>query len=126
MTRKRLFGELEWMILELVKEKREASVKEICDALDQSVVYTTIMTVMSRLAAKGDLERKKVGRQYIYQLPKKQGNTSLGLVEKLKQRLFGGRSAAMIRYLIDSGEDLTQEDLKEMESLLKKAREIEK
>jgi predicted transcriptional regulator len=118
VSRKRLFGELEWTILQLVKQKGEASVKEIFEALDQSVVYTTVMTVMSRLAEKGDLERTKKGRYYLYQLPSTAKTSSLGLVERLKQRLFGGHSLAMIRYLIDSSEDLTAQDLEEMKLLI--------
>lgn len=119
MARQRLFGELEWTILELVKSKNEASVKDIVEALHQSVGYTTVMTVMARLAEKGDLQRRRVGRLYLYQLPQNTKTTALGLVERLKQRLFGGRSMAMIRYLIDSSEDLTAQDLEEMRALLK-------
>lgn len=122
MSKKRLFGELEWAILQLVKAKGEASVKDIYEALDKSAVYTTVMTVMTRLAEKGDLQRKKVGRSYLYQLPKATKKSALGLVERLKQRLFGGRSAAMISYLIDSSEDLTLEDLEEMKTLIQETR----
>jgi predicted transcriptional regulator len=118
VSSRRLFGELEWAILQLIKQKGEASVKEIYEALNQSVVYTTVMTVMARLAEKGDLERYKKGRYYVYQLPQLAKTSSLGLVERLKQRLFGGRSLAMIRYLIDSSEDLTAQDLEEMKILL--------
>lgn len=122
MSEKRLFGELEWTILLLIKDKGQVSVKDIYEALDQTIVYTTVMTVMSRLAEKGDLERTKVGRCFLYQLSKSGKSSSLGLVEKLKQRLFGGRSAAMISYLIDSSEDLTPQDLEEMKTLIQEAR----
>jgi len=122
VPRKRLFGELEWNILQLVKAKGEASVKDIYQALDQTVVYTTVMTVMSRLAEKGDLQRRREGRQYIYLLPQNAKSSSLGLLERLKQRFFGGHSMAMIRYLIDSSEDLTAQDLDEMKTLLQKAK----
>jgi len=118
MTRQRLSGELEWTVLELVKTKGEASVKDIFEALHQSVGYTTVMTVMARLSEKGDLQRRREGRLYLYSLPQKTKSSALGLVERLKQRLFGGRSMAMIRYLIDSSEDLTAQDLEEMKSLL--------
>ncbi len=122
MSRKRLFGELEWTVLQTIKSKGEASVKDVYQALDQTVSYTTVMTVMARLAEKGDLLRRKEGRHYLYQIPQTSKSSSLGLVERLKQRLFGGRSLAMIRYLIDSSEDLTEEDLNEMRNLIQKAK----
>jgi predicted transcriptional regulator len=122
VPRKRLFGELEWTILQMVKAKGEASVKDIYQALNQTVVYTTVMTVMTRLAEKGDLQRRREGRQYIYKIPQTSKSSALGLVERLKQRFFGGRSIAMIRYLIDSSEDLTDQDLEEMKTLLQESK----
>ncbi len=123
MTRKRLFGELEWAILQQVQAKGEVTVKDIYEGLGRTVVYTTVMTVMTRLAEKGDLHRKKEGRSYLYWIPQASKTSSLGLVERLKQRLFGGRSFAMIRYLIDSGEDLTAQDLEDMKKLVQNKEE---
>lgn len=123
MTRKRLFGELEWAILQQMQAKGEATVKDIYEGLGQTVGYTTVMTVMTRLAEKGDLERRKEGRYYLYWIPQTSKTSSLGLIERLKQRLFGGRSFAMIRYLIDSGEDLTEQDLEEMKKLVQQAKQ---
>lgn len=128
MARERLSGELEWTILEHVKARGEVSVKEICEVLSPSVEYTTVMTVMARLAEKGALVRRREGRYYLYQLAKKGKTSSLGLVERLKERLFGGQAVAMIRYLLDSSEDITPQDLEEMKTLLRdyKAKQKEK
>ena len=122
MTSRRLFGESEWTILQQMKAKGEATVKDIFETLNQTVGYTTVMTVMTRLAKKGDLLRRREGKLYVYFLPLVAQTSSLGLVERLKQRLFGGSSLVMIRYLIDSSEDLTAEDLDEMNDLLQKAK----
>jgi predicted transcriptional regulator len=50
---------------------RAVSVREIVEALNASrgepLAYTTVMTVMSRLAAKGALARSAAGRSYVYE-----------------------------------------------------------
>jgi predicted transcriptional regulator len=125
MSSKRGFGELEWLVLEQIRTRGESSVKEIQQALHDTVKYTTVMTVMSRLAEKGALERRRDGKHYLYRISGKEHPPHLGLVDKLKKRLFGGKSAAMIRYLIDSSEDVTEKDLDEMRLLLENHRKKE-
>ena len=46
----------------------EATVREIRDRLAARFprAYTTIMTIMDRLARKGVVERRKAGRAYVY------------------------------------------------------------
>lgn len=50
---------------------RAAPVREVLDRLNDhaeaELAYTTVMTVMSRLAEKGVLERTAEGRGYVYQ-----------------------------------------------------------
>lgn len=67
---KKFFGELELAVMEVVWEHQPASVSDVLEVLnendDRSWAYTTIMTVMSRLAEKGWLAAEKQGRAYIY------------------------------------------------------------
>ena len=60
-------GELEAEVLGVVWEMKQATVQEVKDALEprRSLAYTTVMTVMSRLAEKGILERRKEGEPII-------------------------------------------------------------
>lgn len=122
MKRKRAFGELELAILAILKSKGEASVKEVHQALGEQEAYTTVMTVMSRLAQKGELERRQIGRQYLYWIPATQAKPSYGLIERLKRKIFGGQSFAMIRYLLDSSQDMTPEELEHIQQLIEKAK----
>ncbi|MEV1170102.1 BlaI/MecI/CopY family transcriptional regulator [Nonomuraea sp. NPDC049784] len=63
-------GELESTIMEVMwARRRPASVREVLEELQQqrTIAYTTVMTVMDKLHAKGLLKRKPVGRAYIYE-----------------------------------------------------------
>ncbi len=64
----KVLGELENLIMELAWQKGEVTVREVHQALLESrrLAYTTVMTVMSRLADKGVLERHKVRAAYVY------------------------------------------------------------
>src|SRR5437764_1130588 len=62
--------ELETAVMEEVWARREASVREVMDALnagaDKERAYTTYMTILSRLAGKGLLERRREGNTDYY------------------------------------------------------------
>lgn len=76
MTRKqqleKLLGPLEAEVMEAVWAARApVTVREVLARLNDSrgnqLAYTTVMTVMSRLAEKGILTRKQEGRGYVYE-----------------------------------------------------------
>jgi predicted transcriptional regulator len=50
---------------------RPVSVRELVERVNRDrrepLAYTTVMTVMSRLAEKGALERRRYGRAYLYE-----------------------------------------------------------
>lgn len=56
--------------MEAVWERREASVREVMEAVnagaDKERAYTTIMTIMGRLDGKGLLERRREGKTDLY------------------------------------------------------------
>jgi predicted transcriptional regulator len=118
---KRVFGELELAILQLFKGKKSGyTVKEILPLLGKEDKYTTVMTVMSRLASKGELSREKEGLAYRYFSKEKKMHFTL--LEKWKKKLFGGKTAPMISYLLGSSEKLSSEEILEIENLIKEAK----
>ena len=62
-------GPLEIRVMEIIWENGDVTVQQVLDELNQEhrdYAYTTIMTVMSRLANKGLLHREPSGRFYTY------------------------------------------------------------
>ncbi len=116
---KRAFGELENAILYLLKSGEKKTVKEIHKALGEKNSYNTVMTVMSRLFEKKHLSRAKAGLQYEYWTVDPAHSSFLN---RLKQRFLGIKTSELVSHLIESAEDLTEEDLVEMEKLVQKAR----
>ncbi len=65
----RLLGELEASVMRLMWVGGAATVREVLDRMHSAgrpLAYTTVMTVMSRLATKGLLTRELVGKTHIY------------------------------------------------------------
>lgn len=121
---KRAFGELESQILYILKNGERKTVKNVHQALGGMDNYNTVMTVMSRLAEKKLLGRERVGLQYEYW---SLNNTdSASILNKLKHRFLGIKTSVLVSHLMESAEDLTDEDLLEMQQMLQKMREAKK
>lgn len=62
-------GELETAVMELCWQRDEVTVRDIWSALQptRALAYTTVMTIMQRLATKGVLRARKQGKTYYYQ-----------------------------------------------------------
>lgn len=113
---KRAFGELESQILYIMRSGERQTVKEVHKALGGNDNYNTVMTVMSRLAEKKVLSREKMGLQYGYWLLK---NTPATMVlEKVKNKLLGIKRSQLVCHLIESAEDITEEELSEIEQMI--------
>lgn len=117
---KRAFGELETEILYILKSGERKTVKDVHKALGGHDNYNTVMTVMSRLAEKKQLAREKIGLQYEYWITSPKDSTSF--IDKIKKKLFGVKTSVLVSHLIESAEDLSDEDLAEMEKMIQKTR----
>lgn len=114
MRRKKGMGELELAVQRVIWERKEASVRDVQVSLGDGYAYTTLLTIVQRLYSKGILNRKKIGRSFVYSPTKKRDS----VLERLKKGLFGGRSIELISYLLESDEEISQEDLKAIEKLI--------
>ncbi|MCH7823940.1 MAG: BlaI/MecI/CopY family transcriptional regulator [Acidobacteria bacterium] len=108
----------------VVWEKGEATVQEVKNSLEpgRSPAYTTVMTVMSRLAEKGILERHKEGRAYVYSPATAQEKLAGSMLRALIGRLYGGSSAHAIAHLIESDEGVDDAELARLEKLIRQKR----
>lgn len=117
---KRAFGELELQILHILKSGKRKTVKDVQLELGGQDNYNTVMTVMVRLAEKKQLARERKGLQYEYWLLGSSDSTSF--INTLKQKLFGVKASILINHLIERVDDLSEENLEEMEKMIQKAR----
>jgi len=115
VTRGRL-SKAEARILEQFWSLGTASVREILDSLpeDEQVAYTTVQTLVYRLAEKGALRKvKKIGNAQLFAPALSQSEFRSGLVRDILD-LFGGSPRLLVSSLLETG-TLTLRDLKALQ-----------
>jgi BlaI family transcriptional regulator, penicillinase repressor len=79
----------------------EGTVREIRDHLAERLprAYTTIMTIMDRLARKGIVQRRKVNRAYVYRPNLSSEQASAQALGQVLRDFFGGSKEALLAQL---------------------------
>lgn len=79
----------------------EGNVKDVRRAMagSRNLAYTTVMTVLDRLARKGGVARRKVGRSFVYSPVLSRENLRRLAIRDLVDRFFDGSEEALIFYL---------------------------
>ena len=79
----------------------QGTVREIRDRLAarRPRAYTTIMTIMDRLARKGVVERRRVGRAYIYSPNLSAEDARTQALGQVIENFFGGSKDALLAQL---------------------------
>jgi predicted transcriptional regulator len=92
---------LELECLKVLWELREASVRQVQETLqpNRALAYTTVMTVMDRLARRGCVERRKAGRSFVYVPLLTQDAVRRAALKDLVDCLFEGSDEELQRYL---------------------------
>lgn len=80
----------------------EGSVKDVRQVLteNRNLAYTTVMTVLDRLARRGRVERRKVGRAFVYIPTVEREELRRLAVKQLVDTHFGGSYDALAKYLL--------------------------
>ncbi|WP_126175104.1 BlaI/MecI/CopY family transcriptional regulator [Tsuneonella rigui] len=116
-------SEAEHAVMEALWEQSPLSAAEVCDRVckERDWSMPTVKTLLGRLVAKGAVETEPDGRRFLYS-PLIERAAYVGSESKrLVERLFGGRAAPLIAHLAEN-ETLTDQDLAEIEALLKELR----
>ncbi len=92
----------EFEVIEVLwSEKRPLSVGEVLRVVRKSrpVAYTTVMTVLDKLARKGSLSRTKRGKAYLYTARVQRSEVLNSLVRDFAHQYFGGSRRRLRSFL---------------------------
>lgn len=98
-------GELELDIMGIVWSMERATVKDVFEVMYErrKLAYTTIMTVMNRLAVKSILAQDKSTVPYVYTPLVERDEMAHSMVGEVVDRMLEGSSSAVISFLVDRG-----------------------
>ena len=116
-------SEAEHAIMEVLWDRNPISAAEVCDAVcaERDWSIPTVKTLLSRLVQKEAVGTEPEGRKFLYRPLIARSDYVGGESRRLVDRLFGGRAAPLFAQLAES-EALTEDDLSEIEALLREMR----
>ncbi len=121
MQRKSLthLGETEMEVLHHVWDLGEATVADVRERIleDRDVAYTTIMTVMKKLAEKGYLTYHKEGRSYVYAPAQQPDEVQHSLLQRLMKKVFHGSPSALVQTLVQR-ENLSDDERRKIKNII--------
>lgn len=115
--------EAELAVMDVLWESPRRTAAEVCDEVCTARGWSlaTVKTLLSRLVQKGALAAEPDGRRYLYSPLIERAAYVGGESRRLVDRLFGGSAASLVAHLAET-EALTEDDLAEIEALLKELR----
>lgn len=121
---RKILGDLETDVMELVWVGGEMTVRQIHEKLKsrRNIAYTTVMTVMSRLAEKGLLRKVKEGAAFVYRATSSREEFSRSTVRKVVNGLLGDFTVPAISQFVDSIGDSQPENMEELARLIEQKR----
>ncbi|MHC4397800.1 MAG: BlaI/MecI/CopY family transcriptional regulator [Planctomycetota bacterium] len=116
-------GRLELRIMNVVWDKGQATVHDVKDVISRGrkPAYSTILTMMRKLEAKGYLAHDVDDRTYVYRATISRQTVRQGVIGDLLDRLFEGSPSLLLNSLVEQNR-ISEEELSEIRKLISKRR----
>lgn len=116
-------SEAEHAVMEALWDESPLAAADVCERVCKQRDWSmpTVKTLLSRLVGKGAIAAQPDGRRFLYTPLIARSDYVGGESKRLVARLFGGRAAPLFAHLAES-EALTEQDLREIEALLRELR----
>ena len=123
MAKNPRISEAELQLLQLLWDESPLGATEIAERVPASREWSlaTVKTLLSRLVAKGAVSTEPDGRRFLYSPLLERADYVGGESRRLVDRLFGGKAAPLFAHLAEA-EALSDDDIAEIERLLKEMR----
>ncbi len=119
MPRKKatMLTDAEHRVMEVIWARGSATVAEVVEALQGRDAYTTILTLMRILKAKGYLASRKEGRAFVFFPRVDRGTIARKAARQLLSKFFGGSPGELVLAFLRE-EEFTPEELEEIRQKL--------
>lgn len=104
-------------LMEVLWEHGPSTVSEVRERLSDDLAYTTVLTILRNLEAKGYLTHIEEGRAHRYAAAIERDHAERSALRALKRKLFRGSAELLLARLV-SDEKLTRRELDRIRQLL--------
>jgi predicted transcriptional regulator len=107
-------------IMKVIWKAGRAKVREVYEALreERRIAYTTVLTMMKILEAKGHLVRDAEERAHVYRPARPEHAVVRSMVREFVDRVFNGSAQPLLLHLVKDRQ-LSEKELEELTRLLK-------
>jgi predicted transcriptional regulator len=111
------FTERELDVMAVLWDLGSATVAEVRDRIEDDLAYTTVLTVLRTLEAKGYVGHREEGKAHRYAPLVARNAAGQSALARLTEKVFSGSAELLLTQLV-SGRRMTAEELKRMRQLL--------
>ncbi|MDA1015412.1 MAG: BlaI/MecI/CopY family transcriptional regulator [Planctomycetota bacterium] len=105
-------------VMEIVWKRHRVTVQEVVDELDRPLAYTTVMTTLNTLDAKGAVRRcGKVVRAFLYEPIVLKEDVRRAMSDDLTGSLYGGSVKSLVLSLLGC-DSMSNEDIDELKAAI--------
>ena len=115
--------EAELRLMEILWERRTATVNEVADALpaDAPLAYSTVLTTLRILEKKGYIRHKKEGRAFVYEPMVEREQASRSALRYLLSRFFRNSPELLVLNILED-EEIDPRELERLKGLIEKSK----
>ena len=113
-----LFTDRELDVMGVLWERGPSTVAEVREGLEDELAYTTVLTVLRTLEAKGHVGHEEEGKAHRYRALVERGRAGRSAVRRLVEKLFQGSPELLLTQLV-SDRDLSDDEIRRLRRLLK-------
>ena len=112
-------GKLELSIMKVVWRRRHATVHDVMDDISQNrkPAYSTILTMMRKLEAKGYLQHTEDRRTYVYSATISKQKVRQSVLLDMLERVFDGSPTLLLASLVEQNQ-ISQKELTEIRKVI--------
>ena len=113
----------EWEVMKVLWDGGPMALGDINERIpeEQNWGYSTVKTLVRRLAAKGWLKRQRVGNSYLYRPAVRWERAARSAIRDFSDRVLNGLLSPFVAYYAEE-RDLTPEDIDQLERIIKRQR----
>lgn len=127
MTKASKLSRRERQIMDIIYRLEEPSAKEVRENLEDPPSYSTVRALLRKLVDKGHLSHRERGLKYVYYPLVKREAASASALANLLKTFFSDSPVLAVNSLLDmSSESISEEELVQMEKLIKEKKKSNK
>jgi len=114
----------ERQIMDILYELGEATAQDVMQRLPDPPSYSAVRAMLRKLEDKGHIQHKEVGAKYVFYPVVNHEQASRNAISRLVKTFYDGSAAQAVNALLGmSFEDISKEELEQIESMIAAAKE---